>query len=212
MPTRLKDPGKKSSMKGRREARKSALREKIYETARELFLTHGFEATTITQIAEAADIAPATFFNHFTSKAAVLYEMTGEVAEHLQALVDQELERPVSTQERIRGFADAVASDIAGAQGLARDVLLELMHSQTRPDRVAPYLVPVYEPFARIIVQGQEAGEVRTDYQARFLTEMVLGAISVAFIRWMEDAEFPLLEWLLQAADFICEAIEPRTK
>ncbi|MBW2377601.1 MAG: TetR/AcrR family transcriptional regulator, partial [Deltaproteobacteria bacterium] len=138
----------KKSTTGRREARKTALREKIYETARELFLTHGFEATTITQIAEAADIAPATFFNHFTNKSAVLHEMTGEIAEHLHALVDQQLERPVSAQERIRGFADATASDIAAAEGLARDVLLELVRTQIRRHQVAPHLAPVYEPFA----------------------------------------------------------------
>lgn len=173
-------------------------------------MTHGFEATTVAQIAEAADVAPGTFFNHFTSKAAVLHEMTGEIAEHLQVLVDQQLERPVSAQERIRGFADAVASDIATAEGLARDVLLELMHSQTRPDQMAPHLSSVYEPFAKIISQGQAAGEVRTDFEANFLAEMVLGAFNVAFSRWMENAEFPLRQWLLQAAEFVCEAIEPR--
>ena len=101
--TSFEAPVKKNNT-GRREARKTALREKIYETARELFLTDGYEATTIAQIAEAADIAPATFFNHFTNKSAVLHEMTGEVAEHIQTLVDRQLERPVPAQERIRGL------------------------------------------------------------------------------------------------------------
>lgn len=197
---------------GRREAKKTALREKIYETARELFLTHGFEATTITQIAEAADIAPATFFNHFPNKSAVLHEMTGEIAEHLQALVDEQLERSVSAQERIRGFASAAAKDIAPAESLARDVLLELMRRQARPDQAAPHLSAVYEPFAIIISQGQAAGEVRTDLDAHFLAGMVLAALNVPFTRWVEDAKFPLLQWLSQAADFICEAIEPRAR
>ena len=130
-------PPVKKKPSGRREARKTALREKIYETARELFSTHGFEATTVVQIAEAADIAPATFFNHFTNKSAVLHEMTGEVAEHIQTLVDRQLERPVPAQERIRGFAEATAKDIAAAEGLARDVLLELMRSPSRPAQTA---------------------------------------------------------------------------
>ncbi len=202
----------KKSTPGRREARKTALREKIYETARELFLTHGFDATTITQIAEAADIAPATFFNHFTNKSAVLYEMTGEIAEHLLALVDEQLERPVSAQERIHGFANAAARNIAAADGLARDVLLELMRSQAGPDQAAPHLLQIYEPFTKVISEGQAAGEVRTDFDARFLAEMVLGALNVAFTRWVADAKAPMLQGLLQAADFACEAIEPRAK
>lgn len=202
----------KKSTPGRREARKTALREKIYETARELFLTHGFDATTITQIAEAADIAPATFFNHFTNKSAVLQEMTGEIAEHLLALVDEQLERPVSAQERIHGFANAAARNIAAADGLAREVLLELMRSHARPDQAAPHLSQIYDPFTKIISEGQAAGEVRTDFDARFLGEMVLGALNVAFTRWVADSKAPLLQGLLQAADFICEAIEPRAQ
>jgi len=205
-------PPVKKKPSGRREARKTALREKIYETARELFLTHGFDATTISQIADAADIAPATFFNHFTNKSAVLHEMTGEIAEHLLALVDEQLERPVSAQERIHGFANAAARNIAAADGLARDVLLELMRSPSRPAQTAPYLSRVYEPFARIMSQGQAAGEVRTDLDAAFLSEMVLGALNVPFSHWMEDAAFPLLRGMLQAADFVCEAIEPRAQ
>ena len=196
---------------GRRQRKKRQLRAHIYETARQLFLKHGYEASTVAQIAEAADVAPATFFNHFSSKSAVLAEMTSEVSEHLQALVDQQLKRPVSAQDRILGFADAVASDVAEARGLARDVLLELMRGRARPGEDAPYLSPVHEPFATMIREGQVAGEVRTDLDATFLAEMVLGALNVAMSHWMNDPEFPLEQWLRQAAAFICEAIEPRT-
>lgn len=200
-----------AAREGRRQRKKRQLRTHIYETARQLFLKHGYEATTVAQIAEAADIAPATFFNHFASKSAVLAEMTSEVSEHLQALVDRQLKRPVSAQERILGFADAVASDVAEARGLARDVLLELMRGRARPGEDAPYLSPVHEPFATMIREGQAAGEVRTDLEATFLAEMALGALNVAMSHWMNDPEFPLEQWLRQAAAFTCEAIEPRT-
>jgi AcrR family transcriptional regulator len=195
---------------GRRERKKRELRAQIYEAARQLFLKHGFENTTVAQIAEAADVAPATFFNHFASKGAVLAEMTGEVSDHLQTLVDQQLKRPASTQERILGFADSVATEIAQARGLARDVLLELMRGSARPGEDAPYLKPVHEPFATIIREGQAAGRVRADLDATFLAEMALGAFNVAIAHWLNDPEFPLEQWLRQAAAFICEAIEPR--
>lgn len=64
---------------GRRERKRRELHERIYQTARRLFLERGLEATTVEQIAEAADIAQATFFNHFPSKQAVLREMASEV-------------------------------------------------------------------------------------------------------------------------------------
>jgi AcrR family transcriptional regulator len=54
---------------GRRERKKRARRSRIYETARHLFLEHGVAATTVEQIAEAADVAQTTFFNHFRARA-----------------------------------------------------------------------------------------------------------------------------------------------
>lgn len=199
-----------TASEGRRQRKKRQLRAHIYETARQLFLKSGYEATTVAQIAETADIAPATFFNHFASKSAVLAEMTSEVSEHLLALVDGQLKRPVSAQERILGFADAVATDVAEARGLARDVLLELMRGRGRATEGAPYLAPVHEPFAVVIREGQAAGEVRTDLDATFLAEMALGSLNVAMSHWLDDPEFPLEQWLRRAAAFICEAIEPR--
>jgi AcrR family transcriptional regulator len=118
---------------GRRERRKRELRDRIYQTARELFLARGFEGVTVEQIAEAADIAPATFFNHFQSKNAVLTQMTGEVSERLHALLAEQLERSASAQERIRGFADTAARELEQSRGLAHDVMLELMQTAARP-------------------------------------------------------------------------------
>ncbi|MEE3331530.1 MAG: helix-turn-helix domain-containing protein, partial [Myxococcota bacterium] len=68
---------------GRRDRKRRELRERVYEVARELFQSRGFESTTVEQIAEAADIAPATFFNHFQSKRAVLAMMTSEVVAYV---------------------------------------------------------------------------------------------------------------------------------
>ncbi len=196
---------------GRRERRKRELRTRIYETARQLFLSQGFEATTVVQIADAADIAQATFFNHFASKQAVLVEMTNEVSVHLQRLVDDQLGRSVSAPERIRGFAESVASELARAGVLAREVMLELMRSSSQPGEAYPYLARAHAPLLRIIREGQQHAEVRTDRDAAFLTEMVLGCLNIAVTRWIGDPAYPLAEQLRETADFVSEAIGSRT-
>lgn len=198
------------AQESRRERKKRAMRARIYETARRLFIERGFEATTVAQIAAAADVAQATFFLYFPSKAAVLAAMTDEVAHHLRALIAEQLARRVSAQERIRGFAGRVAAEVSPARGLAREVLLELLRSRAHPGADVPYLSPVHEPFAEIIRAGQAAGEVRTDFDPVFLGEMALGALNVAIVHWLEDPKFPLEDWLRRAALFAGQALEPR--
>src|SRR6266850_2761855 len=56
----------------RRERKKEETRERIFKAACKLFRHKGFEATTIDEIAEKADVAKGTFFNYFPRKEAVL--------------------------------------------------------------------------------------------------------------------------------------------
>jgi AcrR family transcriptional regulator len=59
---------------GRRERKKLRTRALIQKEALRLFLEKGFEATTIEEIAEAADIASSTFFNYFPTKEDVVLQ------------------------------------------------------------------------------------------------------------------------------------------
>jgi len=56
----------------RRERKKAALRQRILAEARQLIVRKGYWATKVEEIAEAADVAPATFFNYFPGKSALL--------------------------------------------------------------------------------------------------------------------------------------------
>ena len=61
-----------------RERTRRVVRQQISETATQLFIEHGFAATTIDQIAEAAGVSRRSFFRYFPSKEDVIL---GELVE-----------------------------------------------------------------------------------------------------------------------------------
>jgi AcrR family transcriptional regulator len=205
-----KAPSGAPEPEGRRERRKRELRERIYEVSSLLFASQGYEATTVEQISTAADIVPATFFNHFQNKRAVLLEMTGEVVTHIQTLLDQAMHDDRGIRAQLVGFADHAAHDIEQARAIAREVMLTIVGSGTKPGETAPYLAQVHEPFAAILRSGQLRGDVRTDLDPEFLAEMVLGILNATVTNWLADPDSPIEKRIRQAADFASQAIQPR--
>jgi AcrR family transcriptional regulator len=187
---------------GRRERRKLEIRTRIYTVARDLFTKQGFEATTVDEIARVADVAPATFFNHFKSKQALLGLMTGEVFEFLHSMTTQHLEGEGSSSEKLRGFIAAANEGISAGRGVARDVLLEFMRSDATPNGPHPYLDRLVEPFVVLIEQGQRAGEMRDDYDPAFLAQMAVGMMNSAITNWLANPDYPVETGLANAAEF----------
>ena len=192
---------------GRLEKRKRERRLRIYDAAVDLFRSQGFERTTVSQIAEAADIVPATFFNHFQSKNALLGQMTTEVLGVIELMLEDEFKAAESTRERLTGFVTRAADQIAESRGLARDVLLELVRTESEPGQQPPYVGRIHEPFAAMLREGQERGDVRRDQDAAFLAEMVVGILNAAITNWLANPDYPIEQRLRQAAQFAWEAI-----
>lgn len=69
------------------------MRGEIFNAAWRLFGAHGYEATTVADIAAAAGVSRRTFFRYFSSKEDVLVETTDDLAEAMLAAM---AERPLS--------------------------------------------------------------------------------------------------------------------
>jgi AcrR family transcriptional regulator len=98
-----------------RERKKLATWRAIQTAARQLFDEQGYEATTVEQIAAAANVSRATYFNYFTGKDAVLLDQDPEERRKWQVLMgERPADEPLwdSLSAILTGFCEGLRDPI----------------------------------------------------------------------------------------------------
>jgi TetR/AcrR family transcriptional regulator, cholesterol catabolism regulator len=182
MPESVVDP--RSS---RRERKKREARRRIYDAAFALFVEQGYDATTVDQIAERADVAKGTVFNYFPRKMSFL----AALAEHWTISLLEEL-GPVeswvgTTREKLTRVFVFLADLGARNPELARLAFFEslrYMHAVVADKRAAEEPVRRLQAMTRFVLeQGRAAGEIRGDVDV----EGAAALIEMAFHRTLAD-------------------------
>jgi len=195
---------------GRRSRRRRELHQNILATAAELFARDGYDATTVEKISAAADIAPATFFNHFRSKEDVLREVGRDVFSRFRRLVDEQLARPVSSVERLHGFAERSARLVRRAPEMTRRVLIAVLRS-SRPGESGAELAQMQSDFAQLLRQGRSGGvraqDVPDDLDVELAAEILVSVVIGAMTHWINDPAYPLESRLRDSLSLLAERL-----
>lgn len=97
---------------GLRERKKVKLRRSVQREALRLFAEHGYEDTTVDQIAEAAEISTTTFYRYFPTKEdVVLDDDYNPIAEHILGSGDDDESMVTTVRRAIAALAAAVEAD-----------------------------------------------------------------------------------------------------
>ncbi|MHB8190877.1 MAG: TetR family transcriptional regulator [Ferrimicrobium sp.] len=123
--------------------RKERTRIKLGEEAARLFLTRGFDATTIDDITAAAHVSPRTFFRYFASKEEVVMSYLWLQVDHLLEALDH---RPIA-EPFIDAFGAALIESIAQTDQELGKALLRLMRAT--PSLRARWLIMGWETAER---------------------------------------------------------------
>lgn len=148
----------------RRDRKKERTRRQIYDAAMRLFGERGFEAVTITDICEAADVGRGTFFLHFPTKAALLYELNRRVAEDFRRTL-REPRQPA--REELAQLARRMSGELeAGAEVMA--AMIADFYASPETLAAAPeHAAAVFDLVTEIIERGQARGEFARGVDAR---------------------------------------------
>jgi AcrR family transcriptional regulator len=115
-----------ATTEGLRERKKRRTREALHDAAMRLFAERGYEATTVADIAAAADVAPRTFFAYFPTKDDVVFAAYDETLARFDALLAGRGPRETAI-DALRAWIAALAAEppISAAEERLISTLIE---------------------------------------------------------------------------------------
>jgi AcrR family transcriptional regulator len=156
----------------RRERKKLETRQGLLEAALALFHEKGYEATTVEEITEQADVAKGTFFNYFPSKEALLDELAVWRVEQLRAALDVTEGAPASPVSRIKLLLQLLHQQHAHDLQLARQALARRLCHPSSPSRGARRR-RLFGFLTELVQEAQACGEMRADVKAELVSDLL---------------------------------------
>ena len=169
---------------GLRERKKARTRAAIREHALRLFREQGYAATTVDQIAEAADVSPSTFFRYFPTKEDVVLQ------DELDVLAIGAFEEQPVGLSPVAAFRAAARQAFAA---LDEEDLTKLRETAELTLTVPELRARAMDEYARTIAVIAEAAARRSgrdpnDFAVRILAGAIVGVIMAATMPWTDWA------------------------
>ena len=155
-----------------REKKSVLAKRALYAAAMELFREHGFENTTVEEIAERAGFSRATFFNHFGTKQGVL-RFYGQGLEDLAQRLAAGTGPDASPLELIRGIVFGMAREVASHREEVKIIYTSSLCDPGYLLEKTPARRRVGELLTGLVERAQKQGQMRADLPAQELTRHI---------------------------------------
>lgn len=163
----------------RRERKKLKTRRGLMDAALQLFCKRGYDATTVEDITEAADVAKGTFFNYFEAKDAILPAIAARELRRLEKALSSEQGAPSSAVGRIKLALRLMADNPLCEPKLARRLFAAVMHHrEVQPGQALRGLL------TEQVRQAQAAGEIRGDLDPLYLGSVIRAVFFQRLMMW----------------------------
>jgi AcrR family transcriptional regulator len=181
---------------GLRARKKLRTRETIVRVGIELFSERGYDATTLVDVAEAAEIAPSTLHTYFPSKADIVFAVLDAVTESAR--------RRVVGRPQDESAAEAIVAwtrdDLPGVEApyieaLQRFPRIVAAHPELEAEerlRAARLEDAFADAFARDL--GEPAGHVRPRVMATIAMRAMVEVWQAWYLQHADDVDFDVAE------------------
>lgn len=151
-----------------------------------LFVARGYDAVTVEEVCDGADVAKGTFFLHFPTKDALLSEYGREATDDLRARLASHRGDAVSTLRlALRTLADRAERHLEVVRLIVRETMARpaAIRENTELGRGLGMLL------AEVVRRGQTAGELRRGVPPEIAAAVLVGSYFTIVNVWATGAD-----------------------
>jgi AcrR family transcriptional regulator len=185
-------------------------RERLVDTAVDLFATQGYDATSVNQVIERAGLTKGGFYHHFASKDALLYEVYGDLITRQLERMDEILTRGLPPADTLRALIqDLIESTAASAQRAL--VFWRELH-RLDDEHTATYRAQrrrYHDAVRKLIRSGQASGAFARVASADTVTFTIFGVINELPLWYRPTGRKKPAQIAGELADFVLAGLRP---
>ena len=165
--------------------RGTSKRERILRAAVDVFAANGYFNAKVSEIAKSAGVADGTIYLYFKSKEELLTSLFEDRVEKLLAHMTEQLPKQKNAPERLRAIIDMQLGLLEGERELA-EVITVILRQSTKimKELAAPHFLAYLDLIAKVIAEGQAAGDFRRDVSPNLAARAIFGALDGITLTW----------------------------
>lgn len=170
---------------GLRERKKMKTRASIQQHALRLFREQGYQATTVEQIAEAAEISPSTFFRYFPTKEAVVLD------DDYDPLLIEAYRAQSKELTPVQAFRRAIREGLENIPEDGRKAVFERVALAMSVPELRTAIIHQITGTANMIAElvAERAGRSPGELAVRNFAAAVIGAVISSTLHYLEHPE-----------------------
>ncbi len=162
----------------RRERKKLETRGRIFDAALTLFAERGYDAVKVEDIAARADVANATFFLHFPTKASLI----GAFNDQVSAKIAERLEGfDLPAVDKLELLRALVLDEWSRHGALLRRIVEEATGEGAALIEASASLAAL---IAGIVAEGQRRGELEAEFDAEIVANCLVSSWRASMLQW----------------------------
>ncbi|MEO3976071.1 TetR family transcriptional regulator [Streptomyces sp. CAU 1734] len=169
---------------GLRERKKLRTRVAIRRATYRLIAEQGYEAATVEQIAEAAEVSPSTVFRYFPAKEDIV------LSDEYDARLDAELRARPAGEDPLDSMRHVLCAALARAVAEAPDEVAQRTRLMAEVPALRARMTESLAATSELLIRAlaDRTGRSPDDLGVRVFTAAVLGAVREAMLHWAADS------------------------